>query len=250
MQIRELTNDAKTILLLCGRFGKNETAKSLSLGEYNHLADWLQDRKLRPENLLTDTIGEVLKAMPPGLDPERLKALLSRGATMALAVEKWTNSGIWVICRGDASYPERLKQHLKKQAPPILYGVGDTVLLNRGGLAVVGSRNLDRSSEMFTRKVATESARAGMQIVSGGARGVDQTAMLAALDAGGIALGVLADSLLKAAVSGKYRPGIRERQLALVSPFSPEASFNVGNAMSRNKTIYALADFALCRGVY
>ena len=28
---------------------------------------------------------------------------------MALAVEKWTNIGIWVICRGDTFYPERLK---------------------------------------------------------------------------------------------------------------------------------------------
>ena len=112
-------------------------------------------------------------------------------------------------------------------------------------MAVVGSRNIDNEGELFTRKVAEESARQGIQIVSGGARGVDQIAMLTALGAGGMVLGVLADSLMKAAVSGKYRNGIREKQLTLISPYNPDARFNVGNAMGRNKYIYALADFGL-----
>ena len=33
--------------------------------------------------------------------------------------------------------------------------------------------------------------------------------------------------------------------LVLISPFSPEAGFNVGNAMSRNRYIYGLADAAI-----
>jgi len=39
---------------------------------------------------------------------------------------------------------------------------------------------------------------------------VDQAAMMAAVEAGGTYCGVLADSLTKAAVSGKHRAGIRE----------------------------------------
>ena len=31
----------------------------------------------------------------------------------------------------------------------------------------------------------------------------------------------------------------------LISPYNPDARFKVGNAMARNKYIYALADFAL-----
>jgi len=46
-------------------------------------------------------------------------------------------------------------------------------------------------------------------------------------------------------VAGKYRAGLREKRVALISPFHPEAKFNVGNAMGRNKFIYALSDFAL-----
>ena len=247
--LQNLTDDAKVILLLCGRFGKNDAAgaaKPLSLGEYNSLADWMVDRKIRPADLLGDNAGDMAPEPRAGVDPERINMLLSRGAAMALAVEKWAHNGIWIVCRSDEAYPNRLKKHLKKtQAPPILFGVGDMGLLCRGGLAVVGSRNVDASGEAFTRDVGKACARDGLPIVSGGARGVDQIAMLAALEEGGIALGIMADSLLKAALSSKYRAGIREKRLVLVSPFHPESRFNVGNAMGRNKLIYALSDFAL-----
>lgn len=127
----------------------------------------------------------------------------------------------------------------------MLFGVGDSGLLNPGGLAIVGSRNVDAEGEAFTRAAARTCARDGLPVVSGGARGVDQTAMLSALEVGGKVVGVLADSLQKTALARKYRTGIREKRLALVSPFHPDARFNVGNAMGRNKYIYALSDFAL-----
>lgn len=244
----ELTHDAKAILLLCGRFSKKENSdglKPLSLGEYNSLTDWLMASSMRPADLLTEKVAALMDKLPRDIEVKRLRALLGRGAVMALAIEKWTHIGIWVICRSDAAYPDRLKQHLKKQAPPILYGIGDTGLLNKGGLAVVGSRNIDIKGESFTQTVAGECAKHGIQIVSGGARGVDQIAMIAALESGGTVAAILSDSLLKAAVASKYRDGIRKGQLTLISPFSPDARFTIGNAMSRNKSIYALADYAL-----
>ena len=82
------------------------------------------------------------------------------------------------------------------------------------------------------RNVAAKAAREGMQIVSGGARGVDQFAMLAALEAGGAVVGALADSLLRSATSGKAREAIQDGRLTLVSAFDPEAGFNVGNVRS------------------
>jgi predicted Rossmann fold nucleotide-binding protein DprA/Smf involved in DNA uptake len=69
--------------------------------------------------------------------------------------------------------------------------------------------------------------------------------MISAINAGGTSVGILADSLLKASVSIKYRDGIRQGRLVLVSPYDPSAGFNAGNAMNRNKFIYALADHAL-----
>ncbi len=245
MHTKDLTNDAKSILLLCGRFGKNDAAKPFTLREYNRLTDWMLNKGIRPADLLVAGASSLLESLPRGIDGDRINRLLGRGAAMALAIDKWTGSGVWVICRSDEAYPMRLKQHLKKQAPAILYGVGNTGLLQRGGLAVVGSRNVDNSGEQFTRLAVAACAKQGISIVSGGARGVDQVAMLEGLQAGGTVVGALADSLLKSSVAKKYRDGIREQRLVLVSAFSPEARFNVGNAMGRNKHIYALADFGL-----
>ncbi|MCX7018399.1 MAG: DNA-processing protein DprA [Candidatus Sumerlaeota bacterium] len=173
-----------------------------------------------------------------------MKALLARGASMAIAIEKWVNKGLWILCRSDEDYPQRLKQHLKRCAP-ILYGAGDRSLLSKGGLAVVGSRHIDDEAEAFARAVGQSAAQSGMQLISGTARGVDETAMHGAFEAGGSVIGVMADSLLRATVSGKYREGIRSGQLVLISMYNPEAGFNVGTAMGRNKYIYALADFAV-----
>jgi len=88
-------------------------------------------------------------------------------------------------------------------------------------------------------------ARAGKTIVSGGAKGIDQAAMRGALEEGGKVIGVLADSLEKTAMKRDHRYLLMDGQLVLISPYDPNAGFNVGNAMQRNKVIYALADASL-----
>jgi predicted Rossmann fold nucleotide-binding protein DprA/Smf involved in DNA uptake len=43
----------------------------------------------------------------------------------------------------------------------------------------------------------------------------------------------------------EHRNLLLDGQLVLISPYDPSAGFNVGNAMQRNKLIYALADASL-----
>ncbi len=69
--------------------------------------------------------------------------------------------------------------------------------------------------------------------------------MTGALEAGGVAIGVLADSLEATIASRETRRWIAEGSLTLVTPFHPRARFTVGTAMQRNKTIYGLARYAL-----
>ncbi|MGJ5634050.1 DNA-processing protein DprA [Nostoc sp. CALU 1950] len=243
-----LQPDTQAILLLCASFGQNRQIEPqpLTLSEYNSLTDWLRENQMRPADLLESTAKKQLdKITLNKLNPERLSALLERGMMLSLAVEKWTNQGLWVLGRSDINYPKRLKQRLRHSAPAILYGVGNMELLSLGGLAILGSRDVDDKILGYTRRVAQNSAVQDMQVISGGARGVDQAAMLGVLDAGGTSVGVLADSLTKAAVNSKYRSSIQEGRLTLVSSYDPEAGFNTGNAMGRNKYIYALADYAL-----
>jgi predicted Rossmann fold nucleotide-binding protein DprA/Smf involved in DNA uptake len=123
--------------------------------------------------------------------------------------------------------------------------VGNRSLLSGGGLGIVGSRNVDQAGEVFTRQAAELCAYNRMPVVSGGARGVDQISMDAALEAGGVTIGILAENLLKKSVERKNRQAIANGRLLLLSPYHPNARFTVGTAMGRNKLIYAMSDFGL-----
>jgi predicted Rossmann fold nucleotide-binding protein DprA/Smf involved in DNA uptake len=240
-----LSPDTQTALLLCGRFGKERNdAIPLTDSEYNRLALWLKKQGMRPADLLGEVGKRSLESNRLPVPEARLRSLLGRGTVMALAVESWASKGLWVSSRSDKGYPQRLRSR-KKPAPPILYGVGDIGLLSDGGLAIVGSRDVDEEALDFCRKVARSCAKQEMQVVSGGARGIDTEAMMAALEAGGSAVGVLPGDLAKAALRGKYRNAIQESRLVLVSPYDPGSGFNVGHAMQRNRYIYALADYGL-----
>ncbi|WP_228041746.1 DNA-processing protein DprA [Planktothrix mougeotii] len=243
-----LSPDTQGILLLCASFGQNRLSQPqpLTLTEYNLLVGWLQDNQMRPGDLLSSNINNKLQNLAiEKLDIQRIQALLERGVMLSLAVEKWTTQGLWIMGRGDSQYPKRLKQRLKQKAPAIIYGIGNIELLSSGGLAIVGSRDVTEQEIDYTQTIAKTCAEEGIQVISGGARGVDQISMLGILEAGGTAVGVLADSLIKTSVNGKYRNSIAEGRLTLISPYDPNAGFNTGNAMGRNKYIYALADYGL-----
>lgn len=247
MNSHVLNPDTQAILLLCGSLGLPRAREApLTQGEYNQVAQWLQREHLRPADLLQpdglERVHDAGLSLPLG---SRVIDLVSRGAAMALAVEAWTNKGLWVVGRSDPDYPRLLRARLGRQAPPILYGVGERSLLDHGGLAIVGSRDADEEGLAFARTIALTCTRQGVVVISGGARGVDSAAMEAALEAEGMVVGVLADSLARAAVARKYRTAICEGRLTFVSPFDPDVGFNAGNAMSRNKAIYALSDLAL-----
>jgi predicted Rossmann fold nucleotide-binding protein DprA/Smf involved in DNA uptake len=241
-----ISQDTQAVLLLCGLFTAEaaQTTKPLSPAEYHGLAVWLHRLGGRPEDLLRSPEGFALSGEPGLPEPARVWALLCRGVQLARAVECWQSLGLWVISRADSQYPGRLR-NLGPAAPPLLYGAGDVTRLTRGGLAVVGSRDTDEEGLSFTRQVAERCAVENVQIVSGGARGVDQEAAAAALCAGGGVVVVLAERLDRAATSRDARELLREGCLTLITPYAPNAGFNVGNAMGRNKLIYALADFGL-----
>lgn len=243
-----LSQTAQATLLLTSYFSKSQvdTEKPLTNTEWGRFALWLKNKGNTPADLLSGQPRELLEGWHDNkVTIERLLALLGRGHSLALAVEKWQRAGLWAVTRSDVVYPRRLKSRLKTDAPPVLFGCGNKELLNTGGIAVVGSRNACDEDLQFTHALGVKAASHGACIISGGARGVDESAMLAAMNAGGNVIGVMADSLLKAATASKWRKGLMDGNLVLVSPFYPEAGFNAGNAMARNKYIYCLADAAL-----
>lgn len=244
-----ISEQSQAVLLLTAWFtkpGKGDP-KPLTPKEWGRFALWLKDRSMAPEALLrsNDLDTTLFGWSDKTVDVGRIRALLERSGALGIALEKWQRAGLWVMTRSDPDYPSRLKRRLKTDAPPVLFGSGNRQLLNQGGIAVVGSRNASEEDLAFTAGLGGTVALQGRSVVSGGARGVDEASMLGALERDGTVIGVLADSLLRASNSAKYRRALMDRNLVLVSPFNPEAGFDVGNAMARNKYIYALSDAAV-----
>jgi DNA processing protein len=240
-------NTQAILLLTAPLMGGRGAAPSelLKLGEYNRLARHLREMKRQPADFLSPDVGDLLQACQSVIDESRLRRLLGRGFVLDQIFGRWQAQGIWVLSRADADYPRRFKARLREDAPAVIYGCGDVKLLDSCGLAVVGSRHMDDALIDDTMTVARLAAKAGKTLISGGAKGIDQIAMGAALRAGGRVSAVLADSLAKTAQSREYRDPLRDGQRVLISPYDPNATFNASLATQRNKQIYALADTAL-----
>lgn len=123
---------------------------------------------------------------------------------------------------GGSGYPTQLAETI--DPPSTLYGLGDSDCL-APGLAVVGSRRATPYGLAAARLLAGWAAAAGYVIYSGGALGCDQAAHVAALDAGGRTVAVMAGGA--DVVYPRRSAGLRERILesgAIVSehPFGTQ----------------------------
>lgn len=243
-----LTEDGRAVLLLCSTLGlSNDSVAPYTLSEWNELAKRIHGSPFqRPAALIGRSPAEIAETLGLILaEGERIARLLERGTSVALELENLFSRGIWAVARIDPQYPAKLRNTLKHQSPPVLFGAGQIELLRRAGIAVVGSRDIDEAGTAFARQVGSRCAEAGIPVVSGGARGTDRLAMEAAVEAGGMAFGVLADSLERTIRQPDLRQLLLDARLVLLTPYAPTAGFSVGAAMGRNKVIYGLADFAV-----
>jgi predicted Rossmann fold nucleotide-binding protein DprA/Smf involved in DNA uptake len=240
------------MLLLCSSLALPPHAAETDLSPLK-LSEWNQlERKLRESSFKTPaalqgrSAEELAKALAiPTDEAERINRLLEFAEPLSAELQSLFERGLWVVTRVDELYPAKLRDTLKHQAPTILFGAGDIRLLQRAGVAVVGSRNIDEAGAVFAREVGTKAVAAKLPVVSGGARGTDRIAMQAALEADGLAFGALADSLERTARQPDVREFISDGKLVLLTPYAPTAGFSVGAAMGRNKLIYGLAEFAV-----
>ncbi|MBS4007343.1 MAG: DNA-protecting protein DprA [Clostridium sp.] len=244
-----LSKDSYALLLLCSDLAMPVSAdyKHFTLKEWQTFSCKLKNSPLsRPESLFSSTPDDWRVHL--GLTEEqvgRMKKLLARSGQLGIELERLNNMGIWVTTRAEATYPQRLKRVLMQKSPVVLYGAGDRQLLGYEGVAVVGSRNVDKNGAFFTEQLAKKCADEKLTVVSGGAAGVDSIAQDAALKAGGTVISVLADGLEPKIMRREYREAIMANQLLLLSCYNPKAHFKVYTAMERNKYIYALANYGV-----
>jgi predicted Rossmann fold nucleotide-binding protein DprA/Smf involved in DNA uptake len=172
---------------------------------------------------------------------ERVLSLLDAATRFAFALERFESQGFVALTPFDESYPPRLRERLGSLAPPVLFVAGPVELLSRDAIGIVGSRNVEEQGAEVAEEVARVAVAAGLSVVSGGARGVDQRSMSATYRAGGSVIGFLAESLDKRVRAPETRRVITEGVVCLATPFKPDAGFTPANAMARNKLIYTTA---------
>jgi len=242
-----LSPDASAVILLCSSLGAAPgSIKPVTPVAFARLADQMRRQSFRGVRDLADiSADEIVRSL--GVAPEeaaRYVGLLARGGQLAFELDRLRSRGVWVVTIADDAYPPGLRERLGDSAPPVLFGSGDASLLRTGGIAIVGSRDAGRAATGFTEHFAA-AARGGTPVVSGGARGIDATAMQAAFAAGGSVVGVVPEGVERRLREASTRSTVAGGQALLISPYHPLAAFSAGAAMGRNKLIYALSDVAV-----
>ena len=172
-----------------------------------------------------------------GSDPDRTQALggaheLIRRANAASAV---------ILLQGEAGYPEVLLD--LPDPPSFLFALGDSTLLARRRVGIVGTRHSSAAGDRIAHEMAATLARAGVVVVSGMAFGIDAAAHRGALDAGGGTIAVLGGG-----VDMPYPPAhaaLHERiaRDGLVLSEAPMGSRPIKGAFPRrNRIIAALSE--------
>ncbi|MBN1867334.1 sulfatase-like hydrolase/transferase [Candidatus Sumerlaeota bacterium] len=153
-----------------------------------------------------------------------------------------TVAGIEAVSCVDALYPARLASSLGASRPPLLFCSGNLRLLTKASVAVIGSRKPSEPAVRFTAETATRLATEGVTVVSGFAEGVDRYASMAALEAGGTTILVLAQGILTFAREGEeLAPWLKQGRILVVSAFRPRSEWQTPLAMARNAMITGMA---------
>lgn len=216
------------LLLLCCRL--EDDLLPLTMSQYRKLRQLVQAHRPAGDGD-RDLTAEDLKTI--GCGPEestRILRLLGRKEVLLQHLARWERQGIQICTRLSPDYPERFRRRLGDDAPPVLFLLGNRALLSREMAGVVGSRDLLPEGCRFAAEAGRFCAGKGIVLVSGNARGADQTAQNACLKEGGDVIAIVADSLTE------HRP---KNHMLYLSEDVPERGFSTSRALRRNRLIHA-----------
>ena len=224
-----MTGAERGFLLLCCHLGDPQR-RPLTVAQFRRLARLVRSG----EKVVEDRELELSDLMQLGCGKEeaqRILSLLDEEERLDRYLMKGAKLGCVPLTPLSPGYPRRLLTALGDDAPACLWAWGDLSLLERPGVALVGSRDLEPENAAFTRQVGQEAANQGLTLISGNARGADRTAQEAALAAGGAVISILADRLMD---------HVPVPNLLYLSEEGFELEFSAQRALSRNRCIHAL----------
>ena len=224
-----MTGAERGFLLLCCHLG-NPDRKPLTVAQFRKLARRVRESEKAPG----DRELELSDLTALGYDAEdgrRILRLLDEEALLDRYLAKADRYGCVPLTRLTPGYPRRILEALGDDAPGCIWARGDLSLLERPGIALVGSRELRPENRRFAREAGAQAARQGLTLISGNARGADRTAQDAALAAGGGVISIVADLLTD------HLPG---KGILYLSEEGYDLEFSSQRALSRNRCIHAL----------
>lgn len=235
-----MNQNSNAILTLCSHLCVGENILPLEPKEWSELAARLLNCQLQPSDLFDLSYDDLIqKAELSAENAERILRLIDRNASLMFELSQYENIGIHAITRADVSYPSKLKKILGNNCPPIFYCSGELTLLQHKYVGYVGSRTISEDDVHFTQVTIQKTARRGYGVVSGGAKGIDSVSEEEGLRLGIPVVEYLSDSMLKKLKKSDTVKAVRDGKLLLLSVVKPDAGFNVGVAMMRNRYVYA-----------
>ena len=176
----------------------------------------------------------------PGLDVKVLAALGTPGPARKAAEEllRARDFGATLLGRGLPGYPQALES--LGDPPAVIWVSGELPPLDvvPRAIGIVGTRKASAHALHLAGQISGELARAGVVVVSGLARGIDTAAHAAAINAGGVSIGILGSGL-----DVMYPPeneGLA-RRLVVVSEYPLGSGPSPHNFPMRNRLIAALS---------
>ena len=160
-----------------------------------------------------------------------------RADGVAVAAEA-AAAGARVVAFGSAEYPEALAQIAD---PPLVLFVGGPAPPSADrSVAIVGARRCSEFGREMAASLGRGLARAGVNVVSGAARGIDSAAHLGALDGGGTTIAVLGCGIDQSYPSRALIDRIR-REGTVLTEFPPGTVPHPRHFPSRNRIVAGLS---------
>ena len=229
-----MTGAERGFLLLCCHLGDPQP-RPLTVAQFRKLARLVRTSEKAPEDRELEESD--LVALGYGRSEARhILDLFAGEPLLERYLQKADRAGCVPLTWLTPGYPHKLLEALGDDAPACIWARGDLSILEKSGIALVGSRDLHPENERFARQVGLEAAKQGLVLISGNARGADRTAQYAALSAGGQVISIVADEL-------QNHP-LRQNILYLCEE-GFDLEFSAQRALSRNRCIHALGISAI-----
>ena len=155
-------------------------------------------------------------------------------------IEKADKLGVTLIPYWEPHYPRLLDSILNP--PPVLYCQGNTDILDRNSIAMVGTRSCSMYGKRVASGLSQAIADAGYVVTSGLALGIDTSSHEAALEVGGLTTAVLGNGLANVYPARNRKLAKRVAETGcLVSEFPLEAVPQRFHFPRRNRVISGLS---------